>query len=456
VRGRLFWRVYLYGLLLLVALGATFVAVGAFMQRRWSPPSPPDRLLSYYAQELGALQGDPAALTLRLQALQQSAGLTATIYRADGTLLATGGSPPAPFSRETTEPGHHWHDGLLIVPVSLGPAGPGVLSARLHRPGPPPSPANAPHVVAMAAQLAALLLILAVLSAVLARALTRPIERLTRAARALGAGDLQARAQLRRGDELGELAVAFDDMADQLAGLLESKKELLASVSHELRTPLASIRVALELARERVPEADRYLVDVDNSARELEALVSDLLTAARLDASGALPGATHRELRLEPVEPAQLVDELARRFRQRHPDRELRTEVAPGLPSVELDAPLVTRLFDNLLENACTYSDRGSAIALAARNGSGGLTISVQDRGIGIEAEHLDRLFQPFFRTDRSRARHTGGTGLGLHIAKRIAESHQASLEVQSAVGEGTTFTFTVPLSDRGASSAAG
>jgi signal transduction histidine kinase len=288
----------------------------------------------------------------------------------------------------------------------------------------------------------------------LARSIAAPVERITAAARALGEGQLDARARVTARGELGELGRTFDEMAARLQALIAAERELLANVSHELRTPLARIRVALELAAEGDAErARRALGEIGEDLIELDRLVGDVLEAARLEAQGAAA------LRVEArdLDPAALVADAAERFRAAHPDRLLEVEVAAALPPLRGDPALLRRLLGNLLENAAKYSDRGIPVTLSARSartgpgvvartGPGVVELEVRDQGIGIAPEDLPRLFMPFFRTDRSRARGTGGTGLGLVLAKRIAEAHGGSIAARSGPGEGTAFTVTLPV----------
>ncbi|HYQ80016.1 MAG TPA: HAMP domain-containing sensor histidine kinase, partial [Anaeromyxobacteraceae bacterium] len=297
----------------------------------------------------------------------------------------------------------------------------------------------------IAAFLLAVLLALAVASVPLARAIARPLERLTAAARALGSGDLSARAGVDRGDEVGELGRAFDEMAERLERLLRQEKELLANVSHELRTPLSRIRVALDLAAEGDAEkARRFLAEIAQDLSEVERLVEDILTAARLDLAQGRPGA-EVPLRRELLPGAEIVARAAERFRVDHPGRVLEVALEGSLPEVDADAALLRRALDNLLDNAAKYSEPSEPVTLSARAGDGALVVEVRDRGIGIDPADRDRLFTPFFRTDRSRARGSGGVGLGLALAKRVVEAHGGTIAVESALGKGTSVRVSVP-----------
>ena len=294
------------------------------------------------------------------------------------------------------------------------------------------------------------LVVVGVSSWLLARTLTRPLRTLSRAARELGAGQLDARAGLVQRDELGDVSQAFDEMAARVAALLRAERELLANVSHELRTPLARIKMALAYAAEGNADAAREsFADITEDIDELERLVTDILTAARLELGDAA-AAGIPPLRCERVEPADLLEHAASRFRAAHPDRALRVDVASALPPIEGDPVLLRRVVDNLLENAHAYSERAAdPVELVARaerrEGGNGLAIDVVDRGVGIAPDDLARIFRPFFRADRSRTRATGGLGLGLTLAKRIVDAHGGRLELTSEVDQGTQARIWLP-----------
>ena len=420
---RLFWRVFLTGLALLLASGASFLIAGFLMQRRMQLVPPPDRFLAVLAADLERAGDDPGQLQAELDRLRVETGTLAAVESLDGRVLASTIEGPLPPTADVHE-------------VPLRRAGIAVgrvrASVRLEPLGPPSRPL-------MFGQLAAMLAVVALLSLLLARAITRPIERLTQAAARLGAGDLTARTGLVRGDELGLLSTTFDGMANDIAKLIAAEKQLVADISHELRTPIASMRVALELADERAPDARAYLRDAQASVRELEDLVDTLLTTARME-MGAAP------LECEPVSPQELLQESASRLKQRHPDRVVALQIAEGLPDVEVAPALIRRLLDNLLENAHKYSEPRTVIRLIAEEAGQGVALRVRDEGIGIEAQHIEKLFKPFFRTDASRARDTGGVGLGLHIAKRIADAHGAKMSVESSPGRGSMFSVELPV----------
>jgi signal transduction histidine kinase len=289
-------------------------------------------------------------------------------------------------------------------------------------------------------------LILVIGALITARWIVRPIERLSRTARALGSGDLQARSRLERDDEIGELGHRFDEMAERISSLLITEKELLANVAHELRTPLTRIGVALDLANEGDGEAARAsIIEIAVDVSELETIVDDILTAMRFElAPGKQPA--QLPLRRAIVPPGEIAAAAADRMRVRHPQRPFEVQVADGLPEIHVDPVLFRRVVDNLLENAHKYTPDGSSpIVLAVERDGGDVCYEIRDRGIGIAAEDLPRIFTAFFRSDRSRSRETGGVGLGLTLARRIVEAHDGTIDVSSAVNVGTSVRVIVP-----------
>jgi two-component system, OmpR family, sensor kinase len=277
----------------------------------------------------------------------------------------------------------------------------------------------------------------------LARSLVIPLSKVTEAAKSFGAGELNTRVKLERNDEIGEVANAFDDMAERVTRLLASERELLANVSHELRTPLARIRVALDLAIEGDAEMARSsAADIAEDLDELETLISDVLVASRLDlaARGLTQGIP--PIKREPIEPLELVNHCAARFKRSLTERALELHVQAELPTILGDRGLLRRAIENLLENANKYSEPGTRISLSAREQEGWVVIEVADEGVGIGPEDLKHVFRPFFRVDRSRTKATGGHGLGLALVKRIVESRGGSIELTSEIGTQAQLKF--------------
>lgn len=332
---------------------------------------------------------------------------------------------------------------LAVIAVVIwwftAPHAPPGPSHPLRPSGPPPGLPFGPLLT-----LACALVVLAIGAFATARWIVRPIERLSRALHAFGAGNLRVRSELVRGDELGELAKRFDEMAARIEALLATEKELMANVAHELRTPLARIGVALDLATEGNSERARAsLSEIAVDVAELETIVNDIFTALRVETSGVSALA----LRRVPQPPADIANEAAQRMRSRHPDRPLDVAVAADVPDIEVDRVLFRRVIDNLLENAHKYTpERDAPIRLSAARTDETIVFEIADRGVGISPDELPHVFEPFWRSERSRSRAAGGVGLGLTLVKRIVEAHGGDIALTSALGAGTVARITVPL----------
>ncbi|MCE9578693.1 MAG: HAMP domain-containing histidine kinase, partial [Deltaproteobacteria bacterium] len=216
-----------------------------------------------------------------------------------------------------------------------------------------------------------------------------------------------------------------------------------------LRTPLARIRVALELADEQPERAHARLVGVGRDLAELERLVGDILAMVRLDSGASAP-----PLRLTLCAPAALVTQIEARWREVHGARALTVTVAEGLPTIACDPVLARRVVDNLLDNAAKYG-RGEPVELRVGAHAGRVTFAVIDRGVGMSDEERARAFTPFWRSDQSRTRGTGGVGLGLALARQIARAHGGDVTLDSEPDRGTTATLSLPArptDDEGAS----
>jgi signal transduction histidine kinase len=429
-----------------VLLSVVGVLTTAHLVATPPPRGPPPGGGPYVVRNLASLWGDEAGLRGEVTRIEREAGLLASVHRWDGTRVAGAGADPLPEKeRARLVREGRARTGEFCFP---GPC------AEVYRLGDP----EAPHGYVVLAPmdrralggflpLALTVLGLAVASVLLGVWITRPLQRLAQAARALGAGDLTARTGMKRRDELGQVAQAFDEMAERLVGTLRGQTELIANVAHELRTPLARIRVALDLADDGDAAVARSsLAEIGEDLGELEQLVADVLASARLELAGTTATASGAPpLHLAPVDLAPILATAAERLRHRHPGRRVEVDVPAALPAVEGDGALLRRVVENLLDNARKYSPEAMPIRLAAAVAEGRVTVTVADRGHGIAPEDLARLFTPFFRADRSRARSTGGVGLGLSLSRRIAEAHRGTLTVASEVGVGSTFTLSLP-----------
>jgi len=306
----------------------------------------------------------------------------------------------------------------------------------------------------VAAGLAAVLLTLA-----LSRRILRPIEALTAAARRMEKGDLSQRVEVKSTDEIGQLAHAFNAMADGLARLEQLRRNMVTDVAHELRTPLSNIRGYLEAMRDGVAQPSPVLIDsLYEEAMLLNRLVDDLQELALAEA-GQL------KLVRQPVALAEIAEKVVNILQPQLTDKGLtvQTDLPAALPLVDADPDRVGQILRNLLTNAVNYTPPGGQITVAAKlagadasatpvlsSGEGlspWVEVSVRDTGIGIAPEHLPYVFERFYRADKSRARVSGGAGLGLAIVKQLVEAHGGRVWAESAPGSGATFGFILPVS---------
>jgi signal transduction histidine kinase len=272
----------------------------------------------------------------------------------------------------------------------------------------------------------------------------RPIERLTAAAQRMEKGDLSVRVPVDSQDEIGKLAHAFNAMASSLAMQEQLRRNLVSDVAHELRTPLTNLRGYLEAVRDGLIQPDAGLIDnLYEETMLLNRLVSDLHELAQAEA-GQL------NLVRRPVRVDEIVHRVAEAFNWQVESKglTLRVDVPADLPLVDVDPERIGQVLRNLLSNAILHTPAGGEIDIVARAGGKWVTVAVKDTGEGIPPEHLPFVFDRFYRVDKSRSRLTGGVGLGLAIAKQLVEAHGGDIHVESRVGEGSTFTFTLPIAE--------
>jgi two-component system phosphate regulon sensor histidine kinase PhoR len=243
------------------------------------------------------------------------------------------------------------------------------------------------------------------------------------------------------GKEGGVFAV-FVDVTD-VRRLETMRRDFVANVSHELRTPVAAIRSAaetLDMAMERDPEAARRFVEIiDRNAERLRELVEDLLDLSRIESR-------QFELKPEPTQVSALAQRVITLFRDRAEKKgiSLSNAVDSDAPLVIADHNALDHVLTNLIDNAVKYCGTGTIVRVRAEPAGRMLRVSVSDTGPGVEARHLPRLFERFYRVDAGRSRELGGTGLGLSIVKHLVEAMGGGVTVESELGKGTTFSFTL------------
>jgi signal transduction histidine kinase len=282
------------------------------------------------------------------------------------------------------------------------------------------------------------------LTFVLSRRMTSPIGALAKAARRLGRGDLSQRVQLQGEGEVAALAQAFNSMAADLEHVEQLRRNMVADVAHELRTPLSNIQGYLEAIRDRVIKLDAATIrSLSEEAALLSRLVNELQELSLAEAG---------ELKLvyQAEDITKLVKQAVTPWQPKVTAKEisLSLDLPDNLPPVNIDWQRVNQVLHNLLENAVAYTRKGGTVNVAAITQGDWVEVSVSDTGEGIPAEDLPHIFERFYRVDKSRARATGGSGLGLTIAKRLVESHGGKITVQSKLGKGSRFSFTLPIAE--------
>ena len=288
------------------------------------------------------------------------------------------------------------------------------------------------------------LLILAtgLMGMILAKLSLRPVDRMIKAVQQITAQSLKQRIpEPDTRDEIQRLAVTFNDMLARLDRSFESQRHFLQDASHELKTPLTILEGEMSVALKRQRSPEEYEVVLRSGLEEIERLtriVHNLLTLARLD---------DREIVLQrqSVDLAALACSVLEDMQVLADDKSVRLACsAAGPASVVADEQFIRQVFINIISNAIKYTPNGGAVSVDVRLGKDSGAVSVRDTGIGIRAEDIPFIFDRFYRVEASRS--STGFGLGLSIAKSIVEAHGGTISIQSAPGEGSTFTITLPV----------
>jgi two-component system, OmpR family, sensor kinase len=439
-RGRLLLKIYLGSVVTVLLAGGIFIAI--FVSSRSAHRQEIAFLAGHFVGDLALRRNDPAALQLEASRLGAFSQVQTSLYDASGKLLGSTVTPPLPMPSPSDLLALRASDrvelGALMTAHAVRENGRLVAVGIVRH--------NGPRLEGFALPVGFVMLFLVAIAVFFARHLARPLERIAETARRFGQGDLAARSGVERKDEIGEVARAFDEMANSVTRLMTAQRELMANVSHELQTPLSRIHVAVDLLADGVSDqAMELLPEIAHDLGELERLIDDVMTVARLDLSRSREPGAATPLRRETVCAADLIEKAASRFRSQCQTHDLVIEVSAGLPTISGDAVLLRRVIENLLENARKYSDPHTTIEVSASAGASRLTVNVTDHGMGMDQADLERVFNPFFRGDASRSRSTGGVGLGLALARRVVEAHGGTIRIESSLSMGTTVTLDLP-----------
>ncbi|MBP5232967.1 MAG: HAMP domain-containing histidine kinase [Planctomycetes bacterium] len=280
----------------------------------------------------------------------------------------------------------------------------------------------------------------AVMGAILARGIARPIRSVAALTRKIADGDYQARFQEDVGSqELHEMTRAVNHMAQSLAEQELLRKRLTSDVTHELRTPVANVASYLEMMQDGVmePTPERLRSCYDELQR-LSGLISDLERLRQIESEDL---ARERA----PVDLLGLARTVLRNFASELRDKRLSATASGDAAVVAADRGRLQQVVTNLVANAVHYSNPGGGVRVLVADAGDRATLRVEDDGIGIPQEDLGRIFARFYRTDQSRARRSGGAGIGLTIVKAIVQAHGGTIAVESEAGHGSAFTVTLP-----------
>ena len=286
-------------------------------------------------------------------------------------------------------------------------------------------------------------------SVFVSRRIVAPIQRMMKASQRIAEGHYDERVDLPGGnigdgtDELGQLALSFNQMADKLQRTEDMRRQLIGDVAHELRTPLTTIQGSMEGLLDGVlSEGEETYQQVLKEATRLQKLVRDLRELSRVEADTFV-------LEPKPLEVIHLIETTRLRLAQQFQEKkvELITEIGEDLPQVLADEDRIGQVLLNLLGNGLQYTPAGGWVRVSASLTSEYVRVMIEDSGIGIKPEHLPHVFTRFYRVDKSRSRVGGGSGIGLTIAKYIVDASGGSIYAQSSgEGKGSTFTFTLPI----------
>ncbi|GAB4457944.1 MAG: ATP-binding protein [Anaerolineales bacterium] len=292
---------------------------------------------------------------------------------------------------------------------------------------------------ALAATIAAL-----ALSFIFSRSVVAPVLAMSRATQRIAEGRYDERIPITGNDELAQLALRFNQMAEKLNEIESMRRRLIGDVSHELRTPLTAIKGSMEALMDGVlPANDETYQQIYLEAHRLNRLVDDLQELSRVEAR-AYP------LDIRSLDVPSLVQTVTKRLAPQAQSRRiaLDLELTPNLPPLLADEDRAAQILTNLVSNAIQYTPEGGRVTISAKQTGNEIQISVRDTGIGIPPEHLPHIFDRFYRVDKSRSRQAGGgSGIGLTIARALVEAQGGRIWVETTgEGQGSIFAFTLPL----------
>lgn len=283
---------------------------------------------------------------------------------------------------------------------------------------------------------------------IIAHLLSKPLIQMQQATRKIAVGELETRLEIPRNDEIGSLAAAINNLAEELQQYRDTRQEFFANISHELRTPITYLEGYSKVIKERLysteEERDQYLDVLHQEAKRLQHLVDDLFELSKMEEGKV-------SLSLEWVDLAEVIDNAVQKVNLKARDEGLTLTASLNRSSAWIygDGLRIEQVIINLLENSVRYTEQGS-ISITLDQTDRFVYVIVQDTGIGIAEEELPYVFDRFYRVEKSRSRQYGGTGLGLSIAKKLVELQGGKIFVRSKLGEGTSFEIRFQREEEG------
>lgn len=300
-----------------------------------------------------------------------------------------------------------------------------------------------------------LIIIAAVIALTVSRKITKPLEEIKTYAEQLSRGDFTGNFTLipekDTSEEIAGLAIAMNTMASQLSDRFEvltmqrnMRRDFVANVSHELRTPITAIKGFVETLQDGAiscpDDAERFLKIILKHADRLDAIVGDLLTLSRIEQEDE-----QKEIILKTGLVGSILNNVVETCSPKAQEKNINLSIqCPQELTANMDEALLEQAVINLVINAIKYSHENSTVHINAHKKLNEVLITVEDFGVGIAQEHLPRLFERFYRSDKARSRKLGGTGLGLSIVKHIVQSHGGTVDVSSTPGKGSIFSIKI------------
>ncbi len=326
---------------------------------------------------------------------------------------------------------------LFSTPINLPDGSTGILHMSMKQPH------RRPHDSTFALGLTVIGALIAVMLFPLYRFIARPLSELKAAAMSIAGGNLSTRVNVESSDEIGDLANAFNKMADNVERMVKSTRELTANISHELRSPLARILVAEELLEENLGKSEnvrRYLQSIREETSEIDRMIGDILRLSKLDMNAASAQKDNFDI-------AELLRELLGRWNTsaEHSGIKLDSDISDSPVMVHAIKDDIGRALDNLIANAIKFSDKKGPVSIGLEFNSGNIRIRIKNTCEKLSNDELNKIFVPFYRVPGSMQQ---GTGLGLTIARKIAENSGGSLNALSWES-GIEMQFAIPGSDK-------